>query len=613
LEKSENNYKLLYLLPLSFIVGIVPLIVYLKKIPLSQKLMTYWPNKFNWDYFAYYKMIFLLLATFIALISLFIYLFNNWNKFKKTYYYIPLGIYAFFIILSTLVSKHPKIALWGFMDHYEGMFTLLAYLIITVVTINLVNNREDVKFLVGSLIISASVLGILGLFQYFGFDLLTTKWGQLLILPTDLHHLVGKIPVHLSDYTTYLTLQNPNFVGSYMVMLFTFSFVLYICVEDKKYKLLSGAFTILMFANWLASRSRAGMIGGFFATILLGVLLYRRIIEDWKYILGILICFSLVFAGMNYVAQGELSQELLSFGSQAKMAMQGGEVSDLQDIKINGRELEIITETESIRVFAPRDKNFIFYNENNNKISYSQSRYPDPYVHGKYVKIIKLHNQQYKDYHFIFIPHKNILHFEYDKTYGKKRMAVNFKINSTGFWIEYKKGDLVRPKDVEIRSWGFEDRERLGSGRGYIWSRSLPLLTNTLVKGYGPDTYAIYFPQYDYVGKLKTWGTPKRVVDKPHNLYLQIALNTGIISLIAVVILFGVYFFSSVRIYWNENKNNIYMIVGLGVLIALSGYLVTAFFNDSVISVAPVFWVLLGLGISINLKLKLNNSPELTG
>jgi len=44
--------------------------------------------------------------------------------------------------------------------------------------------------------------------------------------------------------------------------------------------------------------------------------------------------------------------------------------------------------------------------------------------------------------------------------------------------------------------------------------------------------------------------------------------------------------------------------VGVGIMVAFVGYAISGLFNDSVVSVAPVFWILLGMGISINLKLK---------
>ena len=46
--------------------------------------------------------------------------------------------------------------------------------------------------------------------------------------------------------------------------------------------------------------------------------------------------------------------------------------------------------------------------------------------------------------------------------------------------------------------------ERLGSGRGYIWSRSIPLIKQAGFMGLGADTYPEYFPQNDFKGKDAT-------------------------------------------------------------------------------------------------------------
>jgi hypothetical protein len=43
--------------------------------------------------------------------------------------------------------------------------------------------------------------------------------------------------------------------------------------------------------------------------------------------------------------------------------------------------------------------------------------------------------------------------------------------------------------------------------------------------------------------------------------------------------------------------------LGGAAFIGVIGYLAAGFFNDSIVSVAPLFWILLGIGISINIKL----------
>jgi hypothetical protein len=68
------------------------------------------------------------------------------------------------------------------------------------------------------------------------------------------------------------------------------------------------------------------------------------------------------------------------------------------------------------------------------------------------------------------------------------------------------------------------------------------MLKDTVLIGHGPDTYVLEFPQHDYVGKLNSFSSHRMIVDKPHNMYLQIGINTGLISLIGLLALYLMYF-----------------------------------------------------------------------
>ena len=160
-------------------------------------------------------------------------------------------------------------------------------------------------------------------------------------------------------------------------------------------------------------------------------------------------------------------------------------------------------------------------------------------------------------------------------------------------------GSLV-PVGFTAEHWKFEGKEKLGSSRGYIWSRSIPLLKDTLLIGHGPDTYAGYFPQNDFMAKYKYLDNPKIVVDKPHNMYLQAGINTGVLSLLILLAMFIGYFIWSLRLYIKSDFKDINSIIGAAVAVGILGYLVTGLFNDSIVGVASVFWCLLGIGISCN-------------
>jgi hypothetical protein len=54
---------------------------------------------------------------------------------------------------------------------------------------------------------------------------------------------------------------------------------------------------------------------------------------------------------------------------------------------------------------------------------------------------------------------------------------------------------------------------------------------------------------------------------------------------------------------WKEDFTEFMPAAGLACFAAFCGYAAAGLFNDSNIAVAPVFWVLLGLGTGINVRI----------
>ena len=134
--------------------------------------------------------------------------------------------------------------------------------------------------------------------------------------------------------------------------------------------------------------------------------------------------------------------------------------------------------------------------------------------------------------------------------------------------------------------------EKKGSNRGYIWSRSIPLLWRRPLLGWGQDNYVLAFPQDDFFGKGLFYGNRGMLVDKPHNYFLQIGINNGIPYLLITLVLFGIYFIkgmiSGIK---REFDGRSYIFT------ATIAYMITLLFNDSVVSVAPVFWCIFSMGV----------------
>lgn len=79
------------------------------------------------------------------------------------------------------------------------------------------------------------------------------------------------------------------------------------------------------------------------------------------------------------------------------------------------------------------------------------------------------------------------------------------------------------------------------------------------------------------------------IFDKAHNEYLQILVTEGIFCFLSYIALYGIIFFYGVK---NSIKNK-----ELYLILPIIGYIVQAFFNISVIEVAPIFYMTLGLCI----------------
>ena len=132
-------------------------------------------------------------------------------------------------------------------------------------------------------------------------------------------------------------------------------------------------------------------------------------------------------------------------------------------------------------------------------------------------------------------------------------------------------------------------KDMYGTGRIYIWKETLKVVPDNLVTGIGIDNFYYAFgkgPLVDLKSNL--------VVDKAHNEYLQKLITEGLMSLIVYLILLLTVFIRSIIMIIKDRKNRVsYLLVGC--FLAFCAYCIQAFFNISVISVAPYFYIVMGL------------------
>lgn len=564
---TEKKVSVVDLFPYIFIVAVVPLIVHLYINKLDPVEAANWTGGDEYaDLFSYWKSRWFIIASAIGLSLFIIRSITGRVQLKPDHsLYIPAAVYTLFIILSTVNSKYISVALSGFVARHEGLFVLLFYVLNMLVIFNLVNNEKHVKIICNSLLISAAVISLLGLLQFTGHDFFKTGLGKSLILPSEF--AVSELEFQFGNMV-YGTLSNPNYMGSYVALVFPIAMASIFVVKKKGLKIASGVLSVLLLVNLAGSRSSAGLVGLGTGIILL-VICFRKHIFRNKIIIAV--SMAIVLVAISFIAYKVLSD--IDTGTPEYY---------LEDIVLGDNTAKIVSSTETL-VIRFDDPNLTFHDESGNKLEIDISKKDERTVVA------------FKDAAY--------------KNYTVEILGDYIKVKNTGveFYLRIKPDSMVlvgpggketeniaKPSALNVR--GFE---KAGSARIYIWSRTVPLLKDTVFLGSGPDTFAIVFPQYDYIGKINAYGTSNIIVDKPHNIYLQIAVNTGILSLLAFIAIIIVYIVTGSKAYIIGKSSNT-ATYGAAIFIGICSYLVTGLFNDSVLGVSPIFWVLLGTGFACN-------------
>ncbi len=550
----------------------------------------YWHSDttiFN-DFFSYYKSIFIILMGTLAILMALYRLMTQTLIIKKTKLYIPMTVYVIFVILSWFFSEYPYFALRGFNDRFEGSLVLISYIIMLFFTINTINTERTVKWTIYAAGISSSVLGILGITQFLRHDFFQTEIGKKLITPSTYTNL-DKLKFHFTKGEIYQTVYNINYVSFYLTLLIPVFGLLFITEKNIKKKLIFGAVSALLIFNLIGSKSSGGILGIGIAFIVALIILNKKLLKWWKSIALVLAAVILVFAMTFNVLMPEITRSIRSaFTEDADIIHK--QFIDYFDTDYDKLTISCNNEPLTINVNLDNpNRNLSFEDKEGNELTLTKE--DDAYRINE--------DSRFSMYSFKFVREEDDRNFIVVYIEDSK---WPFEITGDGI-LFYNALD----KHVELHpvpGIGFENQLDFGSGRGLIWSRSLPLIKDHIFIGSGADTYVFEFPQNDYAAKYNADWPIYNIVDKPHNMYIGIAVNTGLISLISLLVLFGAYIISSIKIYRKNEYEDFISIVGAGIFIGICGFLVAGLVNDSSVSVMPLFYGLLGVGIAINFKLE---------
>ena len=585
--KSRKNYSTAWLIPVFFIIAVVPLIMRGTVLNLSELEQSVWiSQETRFDVFSYWKSVWFVFATLGATGIL------AWLHFDKKikvewplWLVIPIGIYLFFTLVSFLSAPDLGLAARGFIEIFQGVLVMMSYGIIIFLAFNMIQREVDVKVMMTWLMVLWGVTFIIGFSQFFGFDVFRREFVQRLILPASLGELVGNLNFTFGPRTIYATMYNTNFVGSYAALMVPISLSYFLFTKEMKPQILAGAFFGMNVFVWYGSNARSGMFGVLAAILVFGALWFFEGKVQWKKMLVALGILVGVFIVTNTASDGRTLNQFLGLtpaGEGSLVDEEAPEFAYFEELNIDDFKFELITNRKSVVVeYVATTGSLAFTDLEDKALSI-----------GIRDGAIILNDAGYETFSFQFIPQAGALRV------SAYQSSFDIFITDEGFVMQGVGGvsaDTVNAPRVQL----LDGLERVASGRGYIWSRSIPMLANSIFIGYGPDMYVLNFPQRDFSGRLNGF-TLTGINDKPHNMFLQIAINVGLVSLLALLFIYGYYFYDTAKLFWKRPLETIEEYIGLGVATGLFAYLVAGIFNDQIISVAPAFYALTGVGLALN-------------
>ncbi len=511
------------------------------------------------------------------------------------------ALYVVMALFSAVGSSYKDVAFFGQFDRAEGFFTTACYFVLFLYTMYAFRTTQNFKYVLYALFVCVGVNFIIGAFQFTGNNLIYQEWFRKIVVDPEYADMLELNPDGISG-SMYGSLYHYNYVGSFCGLTVPLLTVMTLFSEKIWQKILCGVFDVVALLLLFGSSARSGIVAVAAALVVGIIIFFRVIITHWKPAVIVSVSAVVLFVGANFAAGGALFARIPSIVKDSlDLVLPSDNETDIfstlpiREINVNDDgSVSFTTQQDKLNVsFNPDNLSYVFTDSSGAEINpvvseRGENTFGDERFNGITIYFASLNaNGDYNDVMFLWFT-------ENSSSY------LTFQVFDNQIKMVHPKTDVII-NPVNAEAIGFKGKEKLGSSRGYIWSRTLPLLKNCLIVGYGADTFAYNFPQTDFLAKYYSYAEGFNItVDKPHNLYLQIFHDNGLVALLCFLLICGLYIIDCFRLYSFKKHYSNGQICGCAVMLGIIGYLAAGVFNDSVVSVAPVFWILLGAGCALN-------------
>lgn len=581
--KQKNNKVLI---PIIFVLGFVPLIVHQYEYHTHLSVFEWFPDasEIVTDFFLAYKSFAILILGAVMLgILIYDYIHKKRLSFEPMCY--PLVAYAALVLLSGLLSKYRTYAFRGGYEMFESVLVVLSYVMFCYYTYHYVQCEGQVRKVLHWSGIGIMAVTTIGVFQFYGKDLFLTTFGRKLITNPSWWNNLDELKFTFPVRTVYTTLYNVDFLPFYFGVLIPVLIGMFLAARRWWLRILylipAAAFAICLKGSgtdsWYLALPLALAVGVF-------ILMSRKI---WSMIAAIVVYALVLMVGVN-AFMGTPAWERLR--ATVVGTVHWADSIFIKDIDTNADSVVFSLQDKKLQIayaFDPEEGTYLLETKDGdeNILSYTiledesyKCVLDDEAYAGCSIQLVNL-----GDYYGIGVTIDGITWYFTNQTDG-----TYYYLNPLG--------KLAKMHDVPSVEWFCDDAF---SGRGFIWNRTIPILKKYLFLGIGANNYVLAFPQNDYVIRVYRWGVATYDV-KAHCWPMQQWVENGLIAMLCILGFYAWYFIRSVRIYRRAKLRRGAAWIGFGILIGTLNYMIASLANDSNVNTAPVFWIMMGLGMAVN-------------
>ena len=577
------------LLPVILMTAVLPLVALGQKVTVTVGKYAWFPDgEYQYDFFMHAKSIAFLVLIVWMLIVLADRVLIRRMQIRNWKYFIPLYLYLLLAGLSTVLSVDKTLSLKGMWQQYESIWVLAGYVVAVFYCAQVIEKSADLKVICGALVVGAFLQGLIGLSQFIGKDFFSGGFGKKL-MSAGIDAAGNALQYQFSDAesSVYMASYNPNYAAVYIILVLPLILALFFVVKKQVSKIVCVILSILLLLCLYGSGSETGLLVG--GMLLVIAVIFAELIRKTTALkrgLGILLCLVLVCGGIGGydMAKDHVLLNAIKKSVQKQTYNLEGIETDGEGVTLCycGKKFKLIPEkTEAGQSLTAVE---------DGKTSMTASWDND-------TQSFRFKDTVYDNWHYDTYEQDGV---QYLLIQGKKLTWIFYKEEGSDRYVYLNQNG--KADEIKNANAVFKGYERALSGRGYIWGRTIPLLPAHFLWGSGPDTFAVAFPQSDYVMRANTnFRMYQQLPTKAHNMYLQTALQTGVLSLICLLVFWIRYFLLFLNNIRKGEKKELFLL-RCGTAAGILGFLLMGMLNDSNLAVSPVFWCIMGMGIAMEQK-----------